>query len=88
MNSYGNFELSSGTWTYTLNNSHASVQALDVGESFTDSYTFAASDGSTQTVTVTINGAEDSAVISGTSTGTVSEDGTLTANGTLNDYGC
>ena len=64
-NGYGNFELSSGTWTYTLNNAHASVQALDVGESLTDTYTFAASDGSTQTVTVTINGAEDAAVIAG-----------------------
>ena len=58
-NGYGDFELTAGTWTYTLNNAHASVQALDVGESLTDSYTFTASDGSTQTVTVTINGAED-----------------------------
>ena len=58
---------------------------LDVGESLTDSYTFAATDGSTQTVTVTINGAEDAAVIGGTSTGTVSEDGTLTANGHTHD---
>ena len=37
-NGYGNFELTAGTWTYTLNNAHASVQALDVGESLTDSY--------------------------------------------------
>ena len=82
-NGYGNFELNSGTWTYSLNNSHASAQALDVGESLTDTYTFTASDGSTQTVTVTINGAEDTAVIGGTTTGTVAEDGTLTANGSL-----
>ena len=82
-NGYGDFALSSGTWTYLLNNAHAAVQALDVGEALTDTYTFTATDGSTQTVTVTINGAEDTAVIGGTSTGTVSEDGTLTANGSL-----
>ncbi len=58
-NGYGNFEITSNTWTYTLNNGHASVQALDVGETITDTYTFTASDGSTQTVNLTITGAED-----------------------------
>jgi VCBS repeat-containing protein len=82
-NGYGNFEISSNTWTYTLNNGHASVQALDAGESLTDTYTFTASDGSTRTVTVTINGAEDAPVIGGVATGTVAEDGTLTASDTL-----
>jgi VCBS repeat-containing protein len=75
-NGYGNFEITGNTWTYTLNNGHASVQALDAGESLTDTYTFTASDGSTQTVTVTINGAEDAPVIGGVATGTVAEDGT------------
>ena len=82
-NGYGDFALTAGTWTYTLNNAHAAVQALDVGESLTDIHTFTASDGSTQVVTITINGAEDAPVIGGTSTGTVAEDGTLTANGAL-----
>ena len=82
-NDYGNFELTSGTWTYTLNNAHPTVQALDVGETLIDTYTFTATDGSNQVVTVTINGAEDTAVIAGTSTGAVSEDGTLTASDTL-----
>jgi VCBS repeat-containing protein len=77
-NGYGNFEITGSTWTYTLNNGHASVQALDAGESLTDAYTFTASDGSTQTVTVTINGSEDAPVIGGVATGTVAEDGTLT----------
>ncbi len=73
-NGYGNFEITSNTWTYTLNNSHASVQALDAGETLNDTFTFAATDGSTQVVTVTINGAEDAAVIGGTAVGAVAED--------------
>ena len=82
-NGYGNYALTGGTWTYTLNNAHAAVQALDAGETLTDTHTFTATDGSTQIVTITINGTEDAPVIGGTSTGSVTEDGTLTANGTL-----
>ena len=58
-NGYGDFSMTGNTWSYVLNNNHASVQALDVGESVTDSFSFIANDGSTQLVTVTINGAED-----------------------------
>src|SRR5690606_39783412 len=47
------------------------------------SITYTATDGSTQTITVTINGSEDSAVIGGVTTGTVAEDGTQTASGAL-----
>ena len=43
------FELTGGTWTYSLNNAHAAVQGLDAGETLSDSITFTASDGSTQT---------------------------------------
>ena len=64
--------LTAGAWTYTLNNAHAAVQALDAGESLTDIHTFTASDGSTQVVTITINGAEDAPVIGGTTTGNCS----------------
>ncbi|HSG61661.1 MAG TPA: VCBS domain-containing protein, partial [Pseudomonadales bacterium] len=56
-NSYGNFSLSSGTWTYTLNQS--AVQNLDAGDSVTDTHTFTATDGTTQVITVTINGTND-----------------------------
>ena len=80
---YGDFEMTASTWTYTLDNTDSAVQALDVGEILNDTFTFTATDGSVQLVTVTINGAEDAPVIGGTSTGTVVEDGTLTANGTL-----
>src|SRR5690606_29382086 len=78
---YGSFMLTGGTWTYTLNNT--AVQFLDASESVTDSITYTATDGSTQTITVTINGSEDSAVIGGVTTGTVAEDGTQTASGAL-----
>ena len=64
------------------------MQALDAGETLTDIHTFTASDGSTQVVTITINGAEDAPVIGGTTTGTVAEDGTLTANGDSDHQRC
>ena len=51
--------------------------------SATDSITYTASNGSTQTITVTINGAEDAAVISGVVVGTVAEDGAASATGAL-----
>ena len=50
-NGYGTFEISGNTWTYNLDNGHAAVQALDAGETLTDTYTFTASDASTQVVT-------------------------------------
>ncbi len=80
---YGSFVMSGNTWTYTLDNANATVQALDATESLTDNYTFNATDGSSQIVTVTIHGAEDAAVIGGTITGDVTEDGTLIASDTL-----
>ncbi|MEX0298239.1 MAG: VCBS domain-containing protein [Kordiimonas sp.] len=84
-NGYGSFELSSGTWTYTLDQSK--VQNLAAGASVTDSTTFTASDSNTQVVTVTINGSNDAAVIGGVLTGSVGEDssGTITGTATSTD---
>ena len=62
-NGYGSFALNSGTWTYTLNNGNATVQGLGAGDSLTDTYTFTATDGSTRTVTITIDGAEDAPIL-------------------------
>ena len=78
---YGTFSLSGGVWSYALNN--AAVQSLDAGQVVQDTHTFTASDGRTQTVTVTITGAEDASVIAGTFTGAVTEDDGLTATGAL-----
>src|SRR4029077_14765542 len=65
-NDYGSYTLTAaGVWTYTLNNSNAAVQALNVGQTQTDTFTATTVDGTQQLVTVTINGANDAAVISG-----------------------
>lgn len=84
-NGYGHFVLSGGTWTYTLDQS--TVQDMDAGDTLTDSYTFVATDGTLQDVTVTITGANDAAVVTGTSTGDVTEgnegDDPVTATGSI-----
>ena len=77
-----------GVWTYTVNDANSAVQALNVGGKLTNSFTVTTIDGTPQVVSVTINGANDAAVISGTATGSVTEDsGTKcdppTATGTL-----
>ena len=70
-NGYGSYALSAtGVWTYTLDNSNATVQALNVGDPpLTDSFTVLTADGTAQVVTITITGANDAAVISGATTG-------------------
>ena len=83
-NGFGNFTLVSGVWTYTLD--QTKVQDLDAGDVVNDTVTFTASDGTSQQVTIQINGTDDAPVIAGTFTGTVDE-GDLgdveTASGTL-----
>ncbi|MEP9397617.1 VCBS domain-containing protein, partial [Mesorhizobium sp. KR2-14] len=55
------------------------VEGLD----YTDSITVHTADGTAQLITVTIHGSNDAAVITGTSTGSVTEDATLTTSGKL-----
>ena len=57
------------------------MQALNVGQTLTDTFTATTVDGTAQLVTITINGANDAAVITGDATGTVTEAGGV-ANGT------
>ena len=57
------------------------MQALNAGETLTDTFTATTIDGTSQVVTITINGTDDAAVISGDITGTVLEAGGV-ANGT------
>ena len=84
---YGTFAFNpaTGVWGYTLNNDAANVQALKAGQSVTDTLTVTSVDGTaSETITVTINGTNDGATISGSKAGTVSEDGAAqTASGTL-----
>src|SRR3989442_766149 len=91
---YGTYAMTAGgTWTYTLDNSNAAVQALNVGGTLTDHITVQTADGTNQVVTITINGTNDAAIISGTTIGSVTEaggvangtPGTPTASGTLTD---
>src|SRR5438270_5581654 len=58
-----------------LTNSSGAVEALNVGEHLTDTFTVTTVDGTQQIVTVTIDGTNDAAIISGTSSGTVVEAG-------------
>ncbi|UUT51334.1 VCBS domain-containing protein [Aeromonas hydrophila] len=73
-----------GAWTYNVDNSK--VQYLGEGETKVETFTVASVDGTTHTVTITITGVNDAAVITGTDTGGVVEDETkptLTETGTL-----
>ena len=80
-NGFGTYTLTAaGVWTYTLDNTNATVQALNAGQTLTDTFTAMITDGTTQLVTITINGANDTAVISGTASGAVTEAGGV-ANG-------
>ena len=71
-----------GVWTYTLDNTNSAVQALNAGGTLTDTFTVTTVDGTAQLVTITINGTNDAAVFSGTTTGSVIEAGGVTAPGT------
>ncbi|WP_218066038.1 VCBS domain-containing protein, partial [Aliivibrio sp. 1S175] len=73
----------SGAWTYDLDNTNPAVQALGKGSTATDSITVHSADGTPHQVTVTVNGTNDKAVISGTDSGAVTEESQLQTSGTL-----
>jgi VCBS repeat-containing protein len=74
--SYGSFTMTAdGHWTYTLDDSNPAVQALNVGQTLTDTFTVTTIGGTPQVVTVTIQGSDDPAVISGDTHGCVVEAG-------------
>ncbi|TAN48315.1 MAG: DUF4347 domain-containing protein, partial [Methylococcaceae bacterium] len=57
---YGSFAIGTdGAWNYTLNNAATEVQALKAGQSVTDTFNVATAGGASQTVTLTIDGAND-----------------------------
>ena len=71
---YGTMTFDGTTWTYTLDNASAAVQALAEGEIKTETFTFTAAGSEPLTVTITVTGANDAPVI--TASGGVSvEDG-------------
>jgi VCBS repeat-containing protein len=59
---YGTFTMTAaGLWTYPLDNNNNVVQALDVSDTPTDTFTITTGDGATQVVTIAIHGASDAA---------------------------
>ena len=83
---YGTLSVdASGNYTYTLNNGLPAVQGLGVGESLTETFTYAISDGrggtGSNTLTVTINGTNDIPVLAATTVNIA--EGTAVTNGTL-----
>ncbi|MFV9657656.1 VCBS domain-containing protein [Pseudomonas sp. NY15366] len=78
----------SGNWSYSVSNS--AVQYLKAGESKVETFTVQSIDGTQRTITVTIHGVNDAAVIGGNDSSAVTEDlnvngqGNLTTGGVLN----
>ena len=69
---YGSFSISSaGAWTYTLDNASSNVQAINANETVTENIRITSAGGTTQTITITITGLNDVAVIGGVDTGSV-----------------
>ena len=67
---YGTYTLTAaGLWTYTLDNSNADVQARNVGQILSDTFTVTTVDGTSKVVIIIISGTNDAAVISGDTTG-------------------
>ncbi len=84
---YGSLTIdASGSWSYDADNSQTVIQALGSGDTLTETLSVQTADGTTQNIVITINGTNDAATFSGTSTGAVTEDAasTLTATGSLN----
>jgi VCBS repeat-containing protein len=88
---YGSFAMTADAhWTYTLDDGNCAVQALNVGQTLTDTFVVKTVDGTAQTVTITIEGSNDAAVICGDTRGCVVEpsgscDPPPSASGTLTD---
>ncbi|WP_055022757.1 VCBS domain-containing protein, partial [Shewanella sp. P1-14-1] len=78
-----------GHWTYTADNNQPAINQLKTGESLIDTIVVKSIDGSEHQIKIIINGQDDKAVISGSSTLDVTEDknlfqGQLRADGQLN----
>jgi len=63
-----------GDWQYQLNNQRSEIQTLGAGDTLTESIAITAQNGSVFFVEITINGSNDQASISGTTTQTITED--------------
>jgi len=77
-----------GLYAYALNNANGSVNALNEGDTLTDTFTYTVQDNNgaitTSTLTITINGTNDAPVISGKTFGMATEAGNYD-NGTVKE---
>ncbi|MCP5421404.1 MAG: cadherin domain-containing protein [Chromatiaceae bacterium] len=81
---YGQLTIdAAGNWQYAADNTQAAIQQLDAGENLVDNFTVSTADGTTQGLTITLDGAEDAPVLGGTTSGAVAVDGAQTASGNL-----
>ena len=61
---YGTYQMTAaGTWTYTLDDSNSTVQALQTGAHLADTFTVSTVEGTQQLISIDITGANDAAVI-------------------------
>ncbi|MDD2989865.1 MAG: retention module-containing protein, partial [Zoogloea sp.] len=80
---YGSFTLNTdGSWNYVLNNPASVVQSLGEGQTRSETFPVTLSDGTASTVTITVVGTNDPALI-GPGSGSVTEDSILSTGGTL-----
>jgi VCBS repeat-containing protein len=78
---YGKFSIAAnGNWTYTSNSAH---DEFAQGQTYIDSFTAYASDGTSTTVTMQLHGTNDATNIGGVVSGSVTEDDTFQASGQL-----
>ncbi|MEZ9443093.1 VCBS domain-containing protein [Vibrio sp. 10N.222.54.F12] len=82
--SFGTLHLTNtGSWTYDLDNTNPTVQALGANKTATDTITVHSADGTPHQITITVNGTNDKAIIGGTNSGAVTEESQLQTSGTL-----
>ena len=71
---YGTFSIdATGAWSYTLDETTPTCRRSTRRQPLHDLVTVSTADGTTQVIDITINGANDAAVITGTVTGSVTE---------------
>ena len=84
--SYGSLALAAdGSYTYTLDNASAAVQALAAGQTVVEHFSYAATDGAIETASIlaiTITGTNDAPVVAADAA-RVGEDGLLSASGNV-----
>ncbi|MBK9623672.1 MAG: hypothetical protein IPO38_03650 [Rhodocyclaceae bacterium] len=80
-NSYGTFSMTTaGVWTYTANNAQNQFAA---GTTYTDAVNVTSADGTTSSITVSIVGTNDAAVITPATTTLTETNAALTTSGTM-----